>query len=105
MAVNRRNYGRALEKESKEKQSLSDMHKKTVAKAYSNAKKNLKKLKAGKLGRIARIKRTAKELIGGKNTYLPKKKKKVTTTRTKDVTKSLSRGGLTTKEIARLRGK
>ncbi len=50
---------------------------KTMAKAYANAKTNIKKMKAGKLGRIARIKRTAKELIGGKNTYLKKKKKSV----------------------------
>lgn len=43
---------------------------------YSRAKKRLKDYKAGKLGRIAKLKRTAKELIGGKKTYLPKKKKK-----------------------------
>ena len=45
------------------------------ARVYANAEKNLKKLKAGKLGRIAKLKRTTKELIGGKKTYLPKKKK------------------------------
>ncbi len=43
---------------------------KTMAKAYANAKTNIKKLKAGKLGRVAKLKRTAKELIGGKKTYL-----------------------------------
>jgi hypothetical protein len=39
---------------------------------YKNAEKNLKKLHAGKLGRIAKLKRTAKELIMGEKTYLPK---------------------------------
>jgi len=39
---------------------------------YANAEKNLAKLKSGKLGRIAKLKRTAKELIGGEMTYLPK---------------------------------
>jgi len=43
--------------------------KKTEAKVYANAEKNLKKLKSGKLGRIAKLKRIAKELIGGASTY------------------------------------
>ena len=42
---------------------------KTMAKAYANAKTNIKKLKAGKLGRVGRLKRTTKELVGGKKTY------------------------------------
>ena len=78
------------------------------AKVYENAEKNLKKLRAGKLGRIAKLKRTAKELIGGSKTYLPKKKKKkkkkVKTTRTKVVESRLSKAGLSAKEVARLRG-
>ena len=45
---------------------------KNDAEVYANAEKNLAKLKAGKLGMIARLKRTAKELIGGEMTYLPK---------------------------------
>jgi len=84
-----------------------DKYKKKQAKTdvYKNAEKNLKKLKAGKLGRIARLKRTAKELIGGSKTYLPKKKKKLKTKRTKDVTSKLSATGLTDKEIAKFRSK
>ena len=35
---------------------------KTMAKAYANAKTNIKKMKAGKLGRVAKLKRTAKEV-------------------------------------------
>ena len=78
---------------------------KTMEKVYANAEKNLKKLKEGKLGRLAKLKRTAKELIGGSKTYLPKKKKKkVKTTRTKVIESGLSKAGLSTKEIARLRG-
>ena len=44
---------------------------------YKNAEKNLALLRAGKLGRIAKLKRTAKELIGGERTYLPKGSPKV----------------------------
>jgi hypothetical protein len=69
---------------------------------YSRAEKRMKDYKAGKLGRIARLKRTAKELIGGKKTYL--KKKKVTTTRTKHVTRGLEQAGVSKKKIKKLRG-
>lgn len=74
---------------------------------YKNAEENLKKLKAGKLGRIARIKRTAKELIYGSKTYLPKKKKKKKKSAgTVRVEQGLRRGNaLTEKEIARFGGK
>ena len=54
----------------------SQIEKKRMAIAYKNAENNLRKYRAGKLGRLARLRRTAKELIGGKNTYLPKAKKK-----------------------------
>lgn len=73
---------------------------------YKNAEKNLKKLHAGKLGRIAKLKRTAKELIGGSKTYLPKKKKKKKkTVRAKTIESGLSRAGLSAKEIAKFGGK
>jgi len=43
---------------------------------YAKAKERLAVLKSGKWKEYkAKMKRTAKELIGGKNTYLPKKKK------------------------------
>lgn len=72
---------------------------------YENARKNLKKLHAGKLGRIARLKRTAKELIGGSKTYLPKKKKKKKTVRTKQVESGLRRAGLSESDMAKFRRK
>ncbi len=75
---------------------------------YKNAEENLKKLRAGKLGRIAKLKRTAKELIGGGKTYLPKKKKKKKskkTTRTKQVESGLKQAGLSESDIAKFRRK
>ena len=79
---------------------------KNDAEVYANAEKNIKKLKAGKLGRIAKLKRTAKELIGGSKTYLPKKKKKKRKKLegTQRVEKELS-SNLTKEEIARFGGK
>ena len=44
---------------------------------YAKAKERLEALKSGKWKEYKeKLKRTAKELVGGKNTYLPKKKKK-----------------------------
>lgn len=81
---------------------------------YKNAEKNMKLLKAGKLGRLAKLKRTAKELLLGEKTYLPKKKKvkkakkskpEFKTVRTSAVERRLSASGMTEAEIQRLRGK
>jgi hypothetical protein len=51
-----------------------------------------------------KLKRTIKELIGGSKTYLPKKDNK-TTVRTKAVSDALSRAGVSSSKIARLRRK
>lgn len=79
---------------------------------YKNAEKNMKLLKAGKLGRLAKLRRTAKELLHGEKTYLPKKKKRkksakadVKTARTVGIEGELKNSGMTAKEIRRLRGK
>lgn len=54
---------------------------------------------------VSKLKRSVKELIGGKHTYMPKKKKKYKTIRTGVVEGGLKQAGLTQKEIRKLRGK
>lgn len=83
MGVNRRNYGRALEGESKKKQSLTAMHKAAVKKSRVKSKgksllektaERLTALRSGKWKAYKKkITRTAKELVGGSKTYLKKK--------------------------------
>ena len=95
MAVQRLAYGKALEKESRKKQSLTQMQKRVARQSLIDEydrpsaldKFILKRLKARKARKLKR------------------KKKSVETTRTKVVTTGLKRAGLSEAEIRRLKGK
>lgn len=54
---------------------------------------------------MMKAKRKVKELIGGKNTYLKKKDRKFTTTRTKAHESALSKAGISSEKIKKLRDK
>ena len=76
---------------------------KSMKEAVKLHEKNIKDQTKSKDTWVSKLKRSVKELIGGKKTYLPKKEFK--TTRTKAVKKGLKQAGLSQKEIDRLRGK
>ncbi len=85
------------------KQSVNKSMKEAVASASKGAT-GFKKKKKEKW--TTKLKRSVKELIGGKSTYMPKKKllgKR--TTRTKAIESGLKKSGLTKQEIARFGGK
>lgn len=105
MAIRQKQYAEELEKQLGRNKILRKAHKRAARQAELRDAKPRPKRKS----KIA-------ELIGGKKTYLYRQKEieakitkrkptKFRTTRTKAVEAALRHGGLTEKEVARMRGK